>query len=263
MSGLSRSTHRWSPAERAYTRALALCQQVGDTAPYVHVLMGLRVFRAVRGELALALMEANGERWWAAELYRLQGKLLVAQGGGSQRVTEAEAWLQQALETARQQQAKSLELRAAMSLHRLWLQQGQDTAAHSLLAEISGWFREGFDTADLRLRKGVAFHDGGAFPAEDVKATYQRLLTPPTGVSIPRTPLFAAGCEIKIRDPYVIEFHLREARPEALMMSYGKIRSGWIKLRTRVSLLAGGQHACPCTSIQGAGTSVRPSYYDF
>ena len=87
-------------------------------------------------------------RWWEAELYRLKGELLlqhaVAQPG------EAEACFQQALAVARRQQAKSLELRAAMSLGRLWQQQGRRTEARALLAPVYGWFTEGFDTADLQ-----------------------------------------------------------------------------------------------------------------
>lgn len=99
---------------------------------------------------ALARMEASGERWWAAELYRLRGALLCIEGERPHRLTEAEAWMQQALEIARSQQAKSLELRAAMSLGRLWQQQGRHAAARQLLAEIVGWFTEGLDTADLK-----------------------------------------------------------------------------------------------------------------
>jgi predicted ATPase len=63
---------------------------------------------------------------------------------------EAEAWLQRALDVARRQQAKALELRAAMSLARLWQQQGKRSEAYELLAPIYGWFTEGFDTADLQ-----------------------------------------------------------------------------------------------------------------
>jgi len=63
---------------------------------------------------------------------------------------EAEVWLQRALDIARRQEAKSLELRAAMSLSRLWQQQGKQTEARELLAPIYGWFTEGFDTADLQ-----------------------------------------------------------------------------------------------------------------
>ena len=71
------------------------------------------------------------------------------------RQAEAEAWLQRALEVARRQEAKSLELRAAMSLSRLWHQQGKRREAHDLLAEVYAWFTEGFDTADLQEAKAL------------------------------------------------------------------------------------------------------------
>ena len=84
----------------------------------------------------------------------LRGALLLRQGP---RPTweEAEACFQQALAIARQQQAKSWELRAAMSLARLWQQQGKQTEARALLAPIYGWFTEGFDTADLQEAKAL------------------------------------------------------------------------------------------------------------
>ena len=75
------------------------------------------------------------------------------------------------------------------------------------------------------LRKGVKFHDGGDFTAEDVKATYARIITPPTGFSSPRTPLFSTVSEINVRDPYTIEFKLSEARPKNFML--GAFASGW------------------------------------
>ena len=68
---------------------------------------------------------------------------------------EAEAWLQRALDVARRQEAKVLELRAAVSLARLWQQQGKPAAARALLAPIYGWFTEGFDTADLQEAKAL------------------------------------------------------------------------------------------------------------
>ena len=95
---------------------------------------------------ALASVPTTGEHLLEAELYRLQGELLLGSRPGVH--TEAAACFQQALNVARQQQAKSLELRAAMSLSRLWQQQGKQ-AARELLAPIYGWFTEGFDTADL------------------------------------------------------------------------------------------------------------------
>ena len=97
---------------------------------------------------AHTLVEQQEERYWEAEVCRLRGVLLLRQPGASQ--AEAEAWLQRALDVARRQEAKSLELRAAMSLSRLWQQQGKQTAAYELLAPLYGWFTEGFDTADLQ-----------------------------------------------------------------------------------------------------------------
>ena len=91
---------------------------------------------------AHTLVEQHEERWWEAEVYRLRGVLLLRQPGTPQ--AEAEAWLQRALDVARRQEAKSLELRAAMSLGRLWQQQGKRAEAH----DAAG--------ADLRLvHRGV------------------------------------------------------------------------------------------------------------
>jgi predicted ATPase len=97
---------------------------------------------------AHTLVEQHDERWWEAEVCRLRGVLLLRQTGTPQ--AEAEAWLQRALDVARRQKAKSLELRAAMSLSRLWQQQGKQAEARALLAPVYDWFTEGFDTADLQ-----------------------------------------------------------------------------------------------------------------
>ena len=94
---------------------------------------------------------ATEERWWEAEVYRLQGVLLLQRSPSD--VDRAEACFQQALDVARRQQARALELRAALRLSRLWQQQGQRADAHALLAPIYGWFTEGFDTADLQEAK--------------------------------------------------------------------------------------------------------------
>jgi predicted ATPase/class 3 adenylate cyclase len=111
---------------------------------------------------ALAAVQRTGERWWEAELHRLKGELLLAQAHTRRRVKaighkaeEVEAYFHRALAIARYQQAKSLELRAAMSLSRLWQQQGKRADAHALLAPIYGWFAEGFDTADLQEAKAL------------------------------------------------------------------------------------------------------------
>ena len=87
-------------------------------------------------------------RWWEAEGYRLQGELLLQLP--SPDVPQAEAAFLRALDVARRQQAKALELRAACSLSRLWHQHGQREAARDLLAPLYAWFTEGFDTPDLQ-----------------------------------------------------------------------------------------------------------------
>ena len=102
---------------------------------------------------ALALRPTQREHWWEAELHRLRGALLLQHSAPD--AQHAEACFHQALDVARQQQAKSLELRAAMSLSRLWQQQGKHAEAHELLAPIYGWFTEGFDTADLQEAKAL------------------------------------------------------------------------------------------------------------
>jgi class 3 adenylate cyclase/predicted ATPase len=97
---------------------------------------------------ALATAHATGERWGEAELYRLRGELLLLPPCHD--AHQAETCFQQALAVSRQQQAKSWELRAAVSLARLWQQQGKQNEARALLMPVYGWFIEGLDTADLR-----------------------------------------------------------------------------------------------------------------
>ena len=102
---------------------------------------------------ALAIMQHTEDRVWEAEIHRLQG--LVRRQAHPSHTAPAEAAVQQALAVARRQQAKSLELRAAMSLSRLWQQQGKSAEARELLTPIYGWFTEGFDTADLQEAKAL------------------------------------------------------------------------------------------------------------
>jgi predicted ATPase len=125
---------------------------------------------------ALALVHRNAERYYEAELYRLMGELwlqqTVSQEGTAERVMlaeadrgaavqastshqQAEACFRQAIDIARHQQAKSLELRAVMSLSRLWLQHGKRAEARTLLADIYAWFTEGFDTLDIQEAKAL------------------------------------------------------------------------------------------------------------
>src|SRR5262249_51157295 len=100
---------------------------------------------------ALTLVHTTEERWWEAELYRLQGELLLA--GSAAHTAQAESCYEQALDIAHRQQAKSLDLRAALSLGRLWQRQGKSHAAHQLLADVYQWFTEGFETADLKAAR--------------------------------------------------------------------------------------------------------------
>jgi len=158
-------------------RALAHQGRVKEGIEQLH--QGLRAYRATGAELArpyylallaeahgvlgepeagltalaeaLTLTDTTGERWYEPELYRLKGALLLQQSSSNQ--TEAEACFHQAIVVSQNQQAKSLELRAAMSLARLWQQQGKRQEAYDLLAPIYGWFTEGFDTADLKEAK--------------------------------------------------------------------------------------------------------------
>ncbi|MFQ5873722.1 MAG: protein-tyrosine phosphatase family protein [Dehalococcoidia bacterium] len=96
-------------------------------------------------------MEQTDERHWEAELYRLRVELLLMQGDDA----KAEASFHKAVEVARRQRAKSWELRATVSLCRLWQQQGKREEARQMLAEIYGWFTEGFDTPDLMEAKAL------------------------------------------------------------------------------------------------------------
>jgi predicted ATPase len=100
---------------------------------------------------ALALVERHDERHWEAEIYRLKGELLLRSG----RSSEAETYFHRAIDIARHQSAKSLELRATTSLARLLDEQGRKDEARRMLGEIYGWFTEGFDTADLKDAKAL------------------------------------------------------------------------------------------------------------
>jgi predicted ATPase len=111
---------------------------------------------------ALATVTKSAVRWWEAELHRLKGELLLQSALKNQESTvftldaaEVEACFQQALDIARRQRAKSLELRAAVSLSRLWQQYGKSAEARELLSPIYGWFTEGFDTTDLQEAKAL------------------------------------------------------------------------------------------------------------
>ena len=152
------AAHRATGEELIQPYFLALlaeaCQHAGQTEEGLAVLAE-----------ALAVVDRTTERWWEAELYRLKGEFLLAHSAAQH--AEAETCFRQALDITRHQQAKSLELRAAMSLARLWQRQGKRAAARALLAEVYDWFTEGFDTADLQdarallreLQLGGTTHD--------------------------------------------------------------------------------------------------------
>ena len=108
---------------------------------------------------ALAVLDTTELRYYAAELSRLKGALLLQQAIPD--AAQAEACFHQALAVARPQQARAWELRAAMSLSRLWQQQGKQAEARALLAPVYGWFTEGFDTADLQEAKALLEELGG------------------------------------------------------------------------------------------------------
>jgi class 3 adenylate cyclase/tetratricopeptide (TPR) repeat protein len=129
----------------------------GNTALYA-LLCGALLFRGQLGavpevlELALSTCNDKTERFFEAELYRLNARLLLL-GKGPNASTHAESLLDRAIKIARDQGARSLELRAARDLAELWLDQGKHTEARELLAPVYGWFTEGFDTLDLKEAK--------------------------------------------------------------------------------------------------------------
>jgi predicted ATPase len=163
------ATYRASEAKEGQTSILALLAEAYGHAGQVEE--GLTVLAE-----ALECVDRTGERFHEAELYRLRGELTLAQksrrvGIAHQSVSiaeavtvgcahpteesEAEACFLRAIEIAQKQQAKSLELRATMSLARLWQTQGKHSEAHRRLSEIYNWFTEGFDTKDLQEAKGL------------------------------------------------------------------------------------------------------------
>lgn len=127
--------------------------------PYYLSLLARALDKAGQWDDALGALEdafaesrRNDEHWWDAELYRLRGELMLARGGD---VAKVESQFHQALEIAQMQQGKSLELRAAMSLARLWLSQERKADARRLLVPLYAWFTEGFDTPDLQAAQAL------------------------------------------------------------------------------------------------------------
>jgi predicted ATPase len=102
---------------------------------------------------AMTVVETTKERYYEADIHRIAGEIALMSSESD--ATKAEAYFEHALAIARAQQAKSWELRAAMSMARLWRDQGKRQQAHDLLAPVYDWFTEGFDTLDLREAKAL------------------------------------------------------------------------------------------------------------
>jgi predicted ATPase len=102
---------------------------------------------------AMARAEASGERWFDAEIHRIAREIELS--SSERKSPNAQRYFEQALDVARAQPARSLELRAATSLARLWGVQGRRTEARDLLARVYDWFTEGFDTLDLKEAKAL------------------------------------------------------------------------------------------------------------
>ena len=155
-------TGKFSDAVKLLTAEIGMWRIVGVTflvPAYLSFLatayMGLDQFndawRCIQE--AMTTIDETKEKWWEAEIHRVAGE--IVQRSPEPDAAKAEAYFERALSVARQQQAKSWELRAAMSLARLWRSQGKPQQARELLAPVYGWFTEGFDTRDLKEAKAL------------------------------------------------------------------------------------------------------------
>ena len=153
-------TGKASDAVQAISAAISGMRAIGTSTWGTAWLTHLALAYAELGKLdgawrcmceALTLVEATKERWCEAEVNRIAGE--IALKSPEPDAAKAEAYFEHALSVARKQQAKSWELRAAMSLARLWRDQGKVQQARELLAPVYGWFTEGFDTLDLKEAK--------------------------------------------------------------------------------------------------------------
>ena len=168
---------------RQMEQGLLATETIGVKMYASHFLARLAEAHAFLGQIeevrrfldrAVELMEATMEHVWEAEIYRLQGQLALLEAGiegpstaskrrrvraGSEvreAESQAEAWFRRAIDVARHQETRSLELRAATSLARLWHRQGRRAEARDLLEPVHAWFTEGFDTADLSEARQLA-----------------------------------------------------------------------------------------------------------
>ena len=155
-------TGKAADAVQTLTSAIAACQSTGATTRVPDAISHLARAYAKLGQFdnawrsiseAMTMVETTKERWCEAEVNRVTGE--IALKSPEPNATKAETYFERALAVAREQQAKSWELRAAMSMARLWHDQGKRDKARDLLAPVYGWFTEGFDTLDLKEAKAL------------------------------------------------------------------------------------------------------------
>jgi class 3 adenylate cyclase/predicted ATPase/tRNA A37 threonylcarbamoyladenosine biosynthesis protein TsaE len=155
-------TGKGSNAVHIFTSGIAAFQSTGATAFMPLFLSYLAAAHAESGQIddawscigeAATVVETTKERWWEAEVHRTAGEIALM--APEPNTARAQAYFERALKVARGQQAKSLELRAAMTMARLLRDQGKAVEARDLLAPVYGWFTEGFDTVDLKQAKAL------------------------------------------------------------------------------------------------------------
>src|ERR1700746_1085162 len=115
--------------------------------------LGKQSRRSKRQRKAITTVDTTKEKWYEAEVHRIAGEIALM--SPERDAAKAEACFERALAVAREQQAKSLELRAATSMARLWRDQGKRDEARDLLAAVDGWCTEGFDRPDLKEAKAL------------------------------------------------------------------------------------------------------------
>jgi predicted ATPase len=151
-----------SNAVQAMSSGITSWRSIGSTVGIPFILPYLARAHAELGQFddawrcideAVTAAETTKERWCEAEVHRVAGEIALM--APERDAVKAQAYFERALAVARQQQAKSWELRAAMSMARLWRDQGKRQQAYDLLAPVYGWFTEGFDTLDLKEAKAL------------------------------------------------------------------------------------------------------------
>jgi pimeloyl-ACP methyl ester carboxylesterase/predicted ATPase len=207
---------------------LDICRTMGAMLDYPYFLALLadacsRAGRVDEGLIALAGAQAmvlNSRSFhYEAELHRLKGDLLLQTSRASKN-DDAEECFAEALAVARRQGAKSLELRAAVSLGRLWREQGKAAQARQMLSEIYGWFTEGFDTVDLKEAKALLKDLGGAIPLAGAAVPLLKTLGVPTA---PAQLLSRAVASTSRHMEQQIRF---AASPDGVRIAYATVGTG-------------------------------------